>query len=81
MEGFDDAGVFYSDDLRDLQHDGQSQTRQALKQKLKEFLRQFHDGNFHYKYRYVHIPGTPLFLFLYTPFENIINTGFHAGIR
>jgi len=52
MEGFDDAGVFYSDDLRDVNNDGQSQTRQAVKQKLKEFLRQFHDGNFHYKYRY-----------------------------
>lgn len=52
MEGFDDAGVFYSDDLRDVNSDGQSQTRQAVKQKLKEFLRQFHDGNFHYKYRY-----------------------------
>ncbi|XP_065348701.1 DNA replication licensing factor Mcm5 [Cloeon dipterum] len=44
MEGFDDAGVFFSEDMRDDKDKPLSQTRQAIKQKIKDFLRKFDDG-------------------------------------
>ena len=51
--GFDDAGIFFSDNL-----DGENealaallQTRQHCKRKFKQFIRSFYKGNFIYTYR------------------------------
>ncbi|XP_075223178.1 minichromosome maintenance 5 [Lycorma delicatula] len=52
MEGFDDPGIFFSDNFGG--DDGQSDVHinlQSVKKKFKDFLRQFHEGNFNYKYR------------------------------
>lgn len=51
MEGFDDAGLFFSDNFGDDQQSAGQVNLQAVKRKFKEFLRQFHEGNFNYKYR------------------------------
>lgn len=52
MEGFDDPGVFFSDNFSvdDNQSDLQVNL-QAVKKKFKEFIRQYHTDNFNYKYR------------------------------
>ncbi|XP_011496171.1 PREDICTED: DNA replication licensing factor Mcm5 isoform X2 [Ceratosolen solmsi marchali] len=52
MEGFDNAEVFFSDNFsaEDTQN-GKTINFQQFKKKFKEFLRQFHEGNFNYKYR------------------------------
>lgn len=56
MEGFDDPGVFFSDNFGVEEGESQDQINlQAVKNKFKEFIRQFHTGNFNYKYRYVTI--------------------------
>ncbi|XP_076463942.1 DNA replication licensing factor mcm5-A-like [Babylonia areolata] len=52
MEGFDDAGIFYSDSFQaEGQTDGNQIDRVHVKSKFKEFIRQFHEGNFSYRYR------------------------------
>ncbi|XP_050354126.1 DNA replication licensing factor Mcm5 [Nymphalis io] len=52
MEGFDDPGVFFSDNFGVDDHESQDQINlQAVKKKFKEFIRQFHTGNFNFKYR------------------------------
>lgn len=52
MEGFDDPGVFFSDNFGIEENESQDQINlQAVKKKFKEFIRQFHTGNFNYKYR------------------------------
>uniref|UniRef100_A0A1B6D033 DNA replication licensing factor MCM5 n=2 Tax=Clastoptera arizonana TaxID=38151 RepID=A0A1B6D033_9HEMI len=51
MEGFDDQGVFFSDNFADDNHSAIQVNLQAIKRRFKEFLRQFHEGNFNYKYR------------------------------
>ncbi|XP_046658184.1 DNA replication licensing factor Mcm5 [Homalodisca vitripennis] len=51
MEGFDDAGLFFSDNFGDEQQSAGQVNLKAVKRKFKEFLRQFHEGNFNYKYR------------------------------
>lgn len=53
MEGFDEAGVFFSDNLFGdcPQQDGNQINMQAVKKKYKEFLRTFNEDNFFYKYR------------------------------
>ncbi|KAJ2953264.1 hypothetical protein O0L34_g845 [Tuta absoluta] len=52
MEGFDDPGVFFSDNFGVEENQSQDQVNlQAVKKKFKEFIRQFHAGNFNYKYR------------------------------
>uniref|UniRef100_A0A1A9WPS9 DNA replication licensing factor MCM5 n=1 Tax=Glossina brevipalpis TaxID=37001 RepID=A0A1A9WPS9_9MUSC len=54
MEGFDEAGVFFSDNLLGdglQQQDGNQINMQAVKKKYKEFLRTFNEDNFFYKYR------------------------------
>lgn len=54
MEGFDDPGIFFSDNFSSEDQQDQNQINlQAVKKKFKEFLREFHEGNFHYKYRQV----------------------------
>ncbi|KAK3092794.1 hypothetical protein FSP39_007290 [Pinctada imbricata] len=52
MAGFDEAGVFYSDNFgsEDQTDDGQI-NRQQVKKRFKDFIRQFHEGNFSYRYR------------------------------
>ncbi|XP_033227260.1 DNA replication licensing factor Mcm5 [Belonocnema kinseyi] len=53
MEGFDDPGIYFSDNLYgegDQIPENQANL-QSAKKKLKEFIRQFHEGNFNYKYR------------------------------
>jgi len=51
MDGFDDAGVFFSDNLSETQSVGGG-SNVAIKKQLKEFLRDFHqEGNFAFKYR------------------------------
>ena len=55
MEGFDDAGMYYSDNLGSEEQVNENIVNNlAIKKKFKEFIRQFHEGNFNYKYRYVH---------------------------
>ena len=53
MEGFDDPGIFFSDNFgsEDQPDEGQV-NRQQVKNRLREFIRQFHEGNFTYKYRW-----------------------------
>ncbi|XP_068244226.1 DNA replication licensing factor Mcm5 [Palaemon carinicauda] len=52
MEGFDDPGIFFSDNFSQEDQQDQNQINlQAVKKKFREFLRQFHEGNFNYKYR------------------------------
>jgi len=62
MEGFDDPGVFFSDNfgVNDNQDDLQI-NRQQIKNRLREFIRQFHEGNFTYIYRLVTQLRVPLF--------------------
>lgn len=52
MEGFDDPGVFFSDNFGGDENESNHQINlQVIKKKFKEFIRQFHEGNFNYKYR------------------------------
>ncbi|KAB7506340.1 DNA replication licensing factor Mcm5 [Armadillidium nasatum] len=51
MEGFDDPGIFFSENFSSEDHQETHINLQATKRKFKEFLRQFHEGNFNYKYR------------------------------
>ncbi|KAK1118351.1 minichromosome maintenance protein 5 [Melipona bicolor] len=51
MEGFDDPGIFFSDNFS-VGESNETQTNlQHSKRKFMEFIRQFHEGNFNYKYR------------------------------
>ncbi|XP_008555386.1 DNA replication licensing factor Mcm5 [Microplitis demolitor] len=51
MNDFDAPQVFFSDNFAsDEQRDDQLKL-QTYKRKFKEFIRQFHEGNFNYKYR------------------------------
>ena len=52
MEGFDDAGIFFSDTIGGEDTLNETQINyQSVKRRFKEFIRQFHEGNFNYKYR------------------------------
>ncbi|XP_039281657.1 DNA replication licensing factor Mcm5 [Nilaparvata lugens] len=52
MEGFDDPGLFFSDNFGgDDAQNNININLQSVKKKFKDFLRQFHEGNFNYKYR------------------------------
>eukprot|EP00057_Strongylocentrotus_purpuratus_P035774 XP_801948.1 PREDICTED: DNA replication licensing factor mcm5 [Strongylocentrotus purpuratus] len=52
MAGFDDPGIFFSDNFgSEDQHDDGRINRTALQRRFKDFLRKFHDANFTYKYR------------------------------
>ena len=52
MEGFDDPGIFFSDNFggSDQQQDNVINLQQ-IKKKFKDFIRTFNEDNFHYKYR------------------------------
>ena len=52
MEGFDDPGVFFSDNFAaDGQGDDQQHKRQDIKNRFRQFVRDFREGNT-FKYRY-----------------------------
>ena len=53
MEGFDDVGLFFSDNFGggDVQQDGTQINMQSVKKNFKEFIRTFNEENFFYKYR------------------------------
>ncbi|KAH9376116.1 hypothetical protein HPB48_012827 [Haemaphysalis longicornis] len=52
MAGFDDGGVFFSDNFSSENTQDDSQVNlQAAKRRFRDFLRQFHEGNFNYRYR------------------------------
>ena len=52
MDGFDDAGVFFSDNFSESQSSEAGGSNQAIKKQLREFLRDFHaQGDFTFKYR------------------------------
>ncbi|XP_074650291.1 DNA replication licensing factor mcm5-like [Tubulanus polymorphus] len=52
MAGFDEAGVFFSDNFgSEDRADEQTASRNQTKKRFKDFIRQFHEGNFSYKYR------------------------------
>ncbi|CAO1427742.1 unnamed protein product [Diamesa serratosioi] len=52
MEGFDDAGIFFSDNFGgEHQQDANQINMLQVKQKFKDFIRTFNEDNFHYKYR------------------------------
>jgi len=52
--GFDDAGIFFSDNLGDNDMIADlNNTRQLFKRKFKQFIRSFYTGNFVYTYRLV----------------------------
>lgn len=53
MEGFDNPGIFFSDNFSVDETSESQGNLQASKKKFKEFIRQFHEGNFNYKYRYI----------------------------
>uniref|UniRef100_A0A336MQU6 DNA helicase n=1 Tax=Culicoides sonorensis TaxID=179676 RepID=A0A336MQU6_CULSO len=51
MEGFDDAGIFFSDNFAGDDQQGEQINLQAVKKKYKDFIRTFNEDNFHFKYR------------------------------
>lgn len=52
MEGFDDPGIFFSDNFGgDDQQDTNTINLQQIKKKFKDFIRTFNEDNFNYKYR------------------------------
>lgn len=54
MAGFDDLGVFFSENLLTEEESNISSSNansNAIKRRFKEFLRQYHCGDFQYKYR------------------------------
>lgn len=54
MAGFDDLGVYFSDNIiteDDNVANGVSINSTSIIRRFKEFLRQFHSGDFQYKYR------------------------------
>ena len=51
MEGFDDPGLFFSNNFPVGDNNEAQTTLQFSKKKFMEFIRQFHEGNFNYKYR------------------------------
>lgn len=53
MEGFDNAGIFFSDNFGGDEHqDTNLINLQQVKKKLKDFIRTFNEDNFFFKYRY-----------------------------
>ena len=50
--GFDDAGVFFSDNFGTEDAADEAQIdRTQVKRRFKQFIREFHEGNFSYRYR------------------------------
>lgn len=55
MAGFDDMGIYFADNLgaNEANDEFNAESVHSIKRKFKEFLKEFHDGNFVYKYRWV----------------------------
>lgn len=56
MAGFDDLGVYYSDNFSfgdQAESDSQRTDLQAAKRRFKDFIREFHEGNYVFNYRYL----------------------------
>ncbi|XP_074593439.1 minichromosome maintenance 5 [Brevipalpus obovatus] len=53
MDGFDDPGVYYSDNLSSFQDGNENSLMNltAIKRKFRDFLKQYHEGNLIPKYR------------------------------
>lgn len=52
--GFDDPGIFFSDNFGSEDQNNEDQiNRTQVKKRFKDFIRQFHEGNFSYRYRLV----------------------------
>lgn len=51
MDGLDDAGYFFSDNFSTAEEQPFQINLRLIKKKFKEFLRQYHEENFNYKYR------------------------------
>jgi len=53
MAGFDDMGIYFADNLgtNEANEEFNSENIHGVKRKFKEFLKEFHEGNFVYKYR------------------------------
>ncbi|CAH1116571.1 unnamed protein product [Phaedon cochleariae] len=51
MDGFDNPGVYFSDNFPEANENISSVGLVAVKKKFKEFIRQYHTENFNYKYR------------------------------
>lgn len=52
MEGLDDGGLFFSDNFSTDDASGDNQAaRQQVKKRMRNFLREYHEGNFAYTYR------------------------------
>lgn len=51
MAGFDDAGIFVSDNFVGMDAQEESASLQATKKKFRDFLREFHEDNVNYSYR------------------------------
>ena len=50
--GFDDPGIFFSDNFGSEDQSNEDQiNRTQVKKRFKDFIRQFHEGNFSYRYR------------------------------
>ncbi|KAL3874355.1 hypothetical protein ACJMK2_037383 [Sinanodonta woodiana] len=50
--GFDDPGVFFSDNFGSEDQNNEDQiNKQQVKKRFRDFIRQFHEGNFSYRYR------------------------------
>ena len=51
MEGVDNPGVFFSDNFASGEGDQSAESNLSTKKSFKEFLRQFSEDGFHYRYR------------------------------
>lgn len=52
MEGFDDAGIFFSDNFGgDEQQDANVVNLQQIKRKFKDFINNYNEDNYVFKYR------------------------------
>ena len=52
LAGFDNPGVFFSDNISEAESQGSNaQTNLALKKRFRDFLREFYVNDFNYKYR------------------------------
>ncbi|KAL4238588.1 minichromosome maintenance protein 5 [Mactra antiquata] len=50
--GFDDPGIFFSDNFGSEDQNNEDQiNRTQVKKRFKDFIRQYHEGNFSYRYR------------------------------
>lgn len=53
MAGFDDLGIYFADNLgtNETNDEFNAENVHGVKRKFKEFLKEFHEGNYIYKYR------------------------------